>query len=159
MYNSDLFYELNNPVQETEFQVIKKAYELNPKDSRTGFNYAWVLIRSNNKDSQVQGVKLLTHIYKTIESEKKKETLFFLSLGNFKLKKYELSLKYIDSLITAEEDLNSDTTSLRIVREKIKEEISRTAGTAFVGLTVGVGLLAAGLTVANKYWFKNGHRK
>ncbi|KAF0270209.1 hypothetical protein FOG51_03790 [Hanseniaspora uvarum] len=158
MYNPELFYELNTPVAETEFQVIKKAYELNSSDKRPAFNYAWVLIRSNNKDAQVQGVNLLTQIYKTIEAEKKKEALFFLTLGNFKLKKYELSLKYIDSLINAEDDLHNDTSSLRIVRDKIKEEISRTAGTAFVGLTIGVGLLAAGLTVANK-WYRTGGRK
>ncbi|KAL6933129.1 uncharacterized protein HGUI_02091 [Hanseniaspora guilliermondii] len=158
MYNPELFYELNKPIPETDFQVIKKAYELNEKDNRSAFNYSWVLIRSANKDQQIEGVNLLTHIYKTIEPEKKKEALFFLTLGNFKLKKYELSLKYIDSLINAEDDLHNDTSSLHIVREKIKEEISRTAGTAIVGLTIGVGLLAAGLTVANK-WFKTGHRK
>mgnify|MGYP003366702613 FL=1 len=150
----DHLKELYTPLSLQEFSLFEKLYNEDNSSKQLKFNYAWALIRTDSKELQIKGVNLLTAIFKTTP-ERRKQSLYFLSLGNYKLKNYELSLKYLDALINAEKDLGKHHDNLDQLKLMIQDDVRRTTGTALLGIGVGVGLLAVGISVINRIWGSN----
>lgn len=96
------------------------------------------LIKSNVRSEQQEGVILLSQIFRTAQ-ERRRECLYYLALGNFKLGNYADARKYNDALLDHEPG-NLQAASLRqLIEDKVAKE--GLMGVAIVG---GVAL-AAGL--------------
>ncbi|RKO84290.1 hypothetical protein BDK51DRAFT_17691 [Blyttiomyces helicus] len=68
---------------------------------QTKFNYAWALIRSKSKSDQKQGVSLLLEIYKAFPN-RRRECLYYLALGEYKLGNYRNARKFNETLLQLE---------------------------------------------------------
>ncbi|OKL57589.1 Mitochondria fission 1 protein [Talaromyces atroroseus] len=136
------------PLKPAELQVLRAQYEKEGTyvGVQTKFNYAWGLIKSDKRSEQQEGVRLLSEIFRSAP-ERRRECLYYLALGNFKLGNYGEARKYNDLLLDYEPG-NLQAASLR---QLIDDKVSREGlmGVAIVGgvaLAAGVlgGLLVRG---------------
>jgi len=129
---------------------------------QTKFNYAWVrpqpprsrlaqdlhnlqgLVKSNTRNEQHLGVMLLSEIFRT-SPERRRECLYYLALGNYKLGNYGEARKYNDLLLDKEPG-NLQATNLRsLIDDKVAKEglmgVAIVSGVAVVAGIVGGVLL------------------
>jgi fission 1 protein len=120
---------------------------------QTKFNFAWVsavscdtsgdkfnavqgLIKSNVRQEQQEGVRLLSNIFRT-SPERRRECLYYLALGNYKLGNYAEARRYNDLLLEKEPG-NLQASSLRgLIDDKVARE-----GLMGVAILSGVAIAA-----------------
>jgi len=108
---------------------------------QTKFNYAWGLVKSNQRSDQHLGVMLLSEIFRS-SPERRRECLYYLALGNYKLGNYGEARRYNDLLLEKEPG-NLQAINLRtLIDDKVSKE--GMVGMAIVGgVTVVVGIAAS----------------
>ncbi|EAS34039.3 mitochondria fission 1 protein [Coccidioides immitis RS] len=132
--------DAESPLKPAELQVLRAQYEKEGEyvGVQTKFNYAWGLIKSNSRPEQQEGVRLLSEIFRTAP-ERRRECLYYLALGNYKLGNYGEARRYNDLLLDHEPQ-NLQAASLRsLIDDKVAKE-----GLVGVAILGGVAL-AAGL--------------
>jgi fission 1 protein len=108
------------------------------------------LIKSNNRGEQQEGVRLLSEIYRNAP-ERRRECLYYLALGNFKLGNYAEARRYNDSLLNIE-PANLQAASLRsLIDDKVARE-----GLVGVAIVSGVAIAAG---VIGSMIFKGARRR
>ncbi|KAK4148990.1 hypothetical protein C8A00DRAFT_47310 [Chaetomidium leptoderma] len=129
-----------------ELAVLRAQYEKEGDmvGVQTKFNYAWGLVKSNTRHEQHLGVMLLSEIFRT-SPERRRECLYYLALGNYKLGNYGDARKYNDLLLDKEPG-NLQATNLRaLVDDKVAKEglmgVAIVSGVAVVAGIVGGVLL------------------
>ncbi|KAK5030231.1 Mitochondrial fission 1 protein [Exophiala sideris] len=139
---------LFSPLKPAELQVLRAQYEKEGDyvGVQTKFNYAWGLIKSDQRSEQQLGVQLLSDIFKTTP-ERRRECLYYLALGNYKLGNYAEARRYNDLLLDKEPS-NLQAGSLRqLIDDKVSREglmgIAIVGGAAVVAGIVG-GMLMRG---------------
>ncbi|KAI9371292.1 mitochondria fission 1 protein [Aspergillus egyptiacus] len=142
MTSSNLPYaaDAESPLKPAELQVLRAQYEKEGDyvGVQTKFNYAWGLIKSNSRHEQQEGVRLLSEIFRAAP-ERRRECLYYLALGNYKLGNYGEARRYNDLLIDKEPG-NLQAASLRTL---IDDKVSREG---LMGIAIVGGLaLAAGV--------------
>lgn len=132
---------------------IQKRYhqELEEGDvtHRAQFEYAWCLVRSNYNTDIQKGILLLEDLA-TRHAEGKRDYIYYLAIGNCKLKNYSLALKYCKAFLQLEPN-NQQVASLE---EYIKKKLEKESlmGAAIAGgavLAIG-GLVGLGFALAKK---------
>ncbi|THG97242.1 hypothetical protein EW026_g4715 [Hermanssonia centrifuga] len=110
---------------------------------QTKFNYAWGLVKSPMREHQVEGVRLLQEIYRS-EPTRRRECLYYLALGHYKMGNYEEAKKF-NSLLMDKEPSNMQAQSLAtLIDKKVTQE--GYIGMALTGGVVAVGaILVAGI--------------
>jgi len=113
------------------------------------FEYSWCLVRSRYPADIRKGVSLLEDLFQNREETNKRDHLYYLAVGNTKLKEYSTALKYIRALLQVEPG-NRQAQELEVIASKRLEKdgmvgmaVAGGAAVAFGGL-VGLGMLAAG---------------
>lgn len=140
--------DAESPLKPAELQVLRAQYEKEGTyvGVQTKFNYAWGLIKSNTRSEQQEGVRLLSEIFRSTP-ERRRECLYYLALGNFKLGNYAEARKY-NELLLDHEPANLQAASLRqLIDDKVaKEGLMGVAIVGGVALAAGVigGLLVRG---------------
>lgn len=133
---------------------------------QTKFNYAWVssprhpeppilpgstpvltallsstqgLVKSNTRHDQQLGVMLLSEIFRT-SPERRRECLYYLALGNYKLGNYGEARRYNDLLLD-KEPANLQASNLRtLIDDKVAKE--GLMGVAIIsGIAVAAGVV------------------
>jgi len=131
--------DAETPLSHDELEVLRKQYLRDGQYAtvQTKFNYAWGLIKSSRSKDQQEGVRLLSEIYRE-SAERRRECLYYLALGTFKLGNYTESRKFNDQLL-ALEPRNSQSQALRVL---IEEKVSREGliGMGIVGVIAAVGI-------------------
>lgn len=96
------------------------------------------LIKSNARTDQQEGVRLLSEIFRAAP-ERRRECLYYLALGNYKLGNYGEARRYND-LLLEKEPANLQAASLgQLIDEKVSKE-------GLLGIAIVGGLaLAAGV--------------
>jgi len=99
------------------------------------------LIKSNQRPEQQQGVQLLSDIFKTTP-ERRRECLYYLALGNYKLGNYAEARRY-NELLLQKEPGNLQSQSLQsLIEDKVSKE-------GMMGLAIAGGVaVAAGVVGA-----------
>jgi len=123
-----------------ELEVLKRQYEKeleSPHVSiQTKFNLAWGLVKSPRHEDQVEGVKLLQEIYRA-EPARRRECLYYLALGHYKMGNYDDAKKF-NSLLLDKEPSNLQAQSLgSLIQERITKE-------GYVGMAIAGGVAAVG---------------
>ncbi|QIX01349.1 hypothetical protein AMS68_006866 [Peltaster fructicola] len=133
--------DAESPLKPAELQVLRSQYEKeDPYPSlQTKFNYAWGLIKSNARSEQQDGVRLLSEIFRA-SPDRRRECLYYLALGNYKLGNYAEARRYNDSLLEIEGG-NLQAQSLKgLIEDKVAKE--GLYGVAIVGgLAVAAGVV------------------
>ncbi|KAK0276823.1 mitochondrial membrane protein [Friedmanniomyces endolithicus] len=149
--------DAESPLKPAELQVLRAQYDKESSDGayislQTKFNLAWGLIKSASRPDQQEGVTLLSEIFRA-SPDRRRECLYYLALGNYKLGNYGEARRYNDSLLEMEEG-NLQALSLRgLVEERVARE--GLLGVAIVGglaaaAAVGVGFLVRGAQRNNR---------
>ncbi|KIX07480.1 mitochondria fission 1 protein [Rhinocladiella mackenziei CBS 650.93] len=132
-----------SPLKPAELQVLRAQYEKEGDfvGVQTKFNYAWGLIKSNQRSDQQLGVQLLSDIFKTTP-ERRRECLYYLALGNYKLGNYAEARRYNDLLLEKEPG-NLQAASLRqLIDDKVSKE--GLMGVAIIGgVAVAAGIVGS----------------
>ncbi|KAJ5383964.1 hypothetical protein N7463_003134 [Penicillium fimorum] len=138
MSNLPYAADAESPLKPAELQVLRAQYEKEGDyvGIQTKFNYAWGLIKSNIRSEQQEGVRLLSEIFRGAP-ERRRECLYYLALGNFKLGNYGEARRYND-LLLEKEPANLQAASLgSLIDDKVAKE--GLVGVAIVG---GLALVA-----------------
>ncbi|GAB7365233.1 hypothetical protein MBLNU230_g6318t1 [Neophaeotheca triangularis] len=144
--------DAESPLKPAELQVLRAQYEKEGEyvSLQTKFNYAWGLIKSSTRSENQEGVVLLSEIFRA-SPDRRRECLYYLALGNYKLGNYAEARRYNDSLLELEEG-NMQAESLRkLIDEKVARE-------GLVGAAI-VGGLAVAAGVVGSLVFKGAQRK
>merc|ERR1712225_147003 len=135
--------DAESPLKPAELQVLRSQYEKEGEHVgvQTKFNFAWGLIKSNTRNDQQEGVQLLSDIFKTTP-ERRRECLYYLALGNYKLGNYAEARRYNDLLLEKEPG-NLQAGSLRqLIDDKVSKE--GLMGIAIVGgVAVAAGIVGS----------------
>lgn len=108
------------------------------------------LIKSSSRPEQQEGVRLLSDIYRNAP-ERRRECLYYLALGHFKLGNYAEARRYNDSLLNIEPG-NLQAASLRsLIEDKVQRE-------GLVGVAI-VGGVAIAAGVLGSFLFQNARRR
>ncbi|KUI56873.1 Mitochondria fission 1 protein [Cytospora mali] len=133
--------DAETPLNPAELQVLRAQYEKEGEmvGVQTKFNFAWGLVKSTRRDDQQLGVILLSEIFRT-SPERRRECLYYLALGNFKLGNYAEARRYNDLLIERE-PANLQASNLRtLIDDKVAKE--GLMGVAIVsGIAVAAGVI------------------
>ncbi|KAJ4390584.1 mitochondrial membrane protein [Gnomoniopsis smithogilvyi] len=133
--------DAETPLNPAELQVLRAQYEKEGDmvGVQTKFNFAWGLVKSTRRDDQQLGVVLLSEIFRT-SPERRRECLYYLALGNFKLGNYAEARRYND-LLLQKEPANLQASNLRtLIDDKVAKE--GLMGVAIVsGLAVAAGVI------------------
>ncbi|KAI5987060.1 hypothetical protein EDD15DRAFT_2469868 [Pisolithus albus] len=130
-----------------ELEVLRSQYQKELAQShvtvQTKFNYAWGLVKSPVRDHQVEGVRLLQDIYRT-EPTRRRECLYYIALGYYKMGNYEDAKSFNDFLLEKEPgNLQAQSLAALIEQGVTKEGY---VGMALAGGAVALGtLLLAGI--------------
>ncbi|KAK1755798.1 hypothetical protein QBC47DRAFT_381324 [Echria macrotheca] len=133
--------DAETPLNPAELEVLRMQYEKEGDmvGVQTKFNYAWGLVKSNTRTDQHLGVMLLSEIFRT-SPERRRECLYYLALGNYKLGNYAQARKYNDLLVDMEPS-NLQASNLRtLIDDKVAKE--GLMGVAIVsGVAVAAGVI------------------
>ncbi|KAL2114764.1 hypothetical protein VUR80DRAFT_74 [Thermomyces stellatus] len=142
---SELPYALDaeTPLSESELRVLRDQYEKegDMASIQTKFNYAWGLVKSNSRADQQLGVRLLSDIFRA-SPERRRECLYYLALGNYKLGNYAEARRYNERLLE-KEPANLQASNLQTL---IDDRVTREGlmGAAILGgVAVAAGAVGA----------------
>lgn len=108
------------------------------------------LIKSSARNEQQEGVRLLSEIFRNAP-ERRRECLYYLALGNYKLGNYAEARRYNDLLLDHEPG-NMQAGSLRgLIDDKVAKE-----GLVGVAIVSGLAIAAAGV---GALMFKSARRR
>ncbi|KAM7195639.1 mitochondrial fission 1 protein [Naviculisporaceae sp. PSN 640] len=133
--------DAETPLNPAELSVLRAQYEKEGDmvGLQTKFNYAWGLVKSNVRTDQHLGVMLLSEIFRT-SPERRRECLYYLALGNYKLGNYGDARRYNDLLLD-KEPANLQAANLRsLIDDKVAKE--GLMGVAIIsGVAVAAGVI------------------
>ncbi|EPQ56479.1 mitochondrial fission 1 protein [Gloeophyllum trabeum ATCC 11539] len=123
-----------------ELEVLRLQYEKEVEAGhvtvQTKFNYAWGLVKSPVREDQVEGVRLLQEIYRA-EPARRRECLYYLALGHYKMGNYEDAKKF-NGLLLEKEPTNLQAHSLQTLVDQ------RLARDGYIGMALAGGAAAIG---------------
>jgi len=131
-----------------ELEVLRIQHEKELSQShvtvQTKFNYAWGLVKSPIRDHQVEGVRLLQEIYRA-EPTRRRECLYYLALGHYKMENFDEAKKF-NALLLEKEPSNMQALSLgQLIDKAVAREgyigMALAGGAAAIGTLILAGLL------------------
>ncbi|KAG0319380.1 mitochondrial membrane protein [Linnemannia gamsii] len=128
-------------LSDSQLEVLKKQYirEGEYVTEQTRFNYSWGLIKSKNRREQTQGVLLLTDIYREVP-DRRRECLFYLALGHFKLGNYNDARKFNEALLEYEPNNHQ----AHALRQEIEDRVAKEG---YIGMAIVGGVAAVGTVI------------
>jgi len=99
------------------------------------------LVKSTSRSDKQRGVQILSEIFR-VSPERRRECLYYLAVGNYRLGNYGEARRYNDILLDRE-PLNSQASDLRaLIDDKVAHE--GLVGVAILsGITIALGVLGA----------------
>uniref|UniRef100_A0A8C8XCJ3 Mitochondrial fission 1 protein n=1 Tax=Panthera leo TaxID=9689 RepID=A0A8C8XCJ3_PANLE len=87
----------------------------------TQFEYAWCLVRSKYNDDIRKGIALLEELLPNGSKEEQRDYVFYLAVGNYRLKEYEKALKYVRGLLQTEPQNNQAKELEQLIDKAMKK--------------------------------------
>ncbi|KAJ3027640.1 UNVERIFIED_CONTAM: mitochondrial membrane protein [Siphonaria sp. JEL0065] len=125
----------------TEYKKQVAAGKVNPQ---TKFDYSYNLVKSAFKKDHEAGLQLLHELYKE-NPARRRECLYYLSIGNYKLANYVEARKFNEILLQMEP---RNTQSLKL-RDLIDSKV-RTDG--LIGMAIVGGIAAAAIALGAAFF-------
>ncbi|XP_076235931.1 mitochondrial fission 1 protein [Calliopsis andreniformis] len=114
------------------------------------FEYAWCLVRSKYPADIQKGIHLFEDLYSNHTESEKRDCLYYLAIGNARIKEYSKALAYVRSFLQVE-PANQQVQQLeRLIKKKMEKE--GLYGMAIAGgVIIGVaGILGLGIAMAKR---------
>uniref|UniRef100_A0A6M2DC09 Mitochondrial fission 1 protein n=1 Tax=Xenopsylla cheopis TaxID=163159 RepID=A0A6M2DC09_XENCH len=146
----DVLDEIVSPADLKKFEKeYHEQLHLQNVTPKAQFEYAWCLVRSKFPADIRKGIVLLEDLYQN-HPEGKRDYLYYLAIGNARIKEYSTALRYVRGFLQLE-PANQQVTCLETVIKK-KMEKEGLKGMAIAGgavLAIG-GLVGLGIALAKK---------
>ncbi|KAL8278218.1 hypothetical protein RQP46_009391 [Phenoliferia psychrophenolica] len=127
--------DAQSPLAPSELAVLRQQFNSESAKGwvsvQTKFNLSWGLVKSNDRVEVGEGVGLLMDIYRT-EPPRRRECLYFLAVGHYKLGNWSEAKRY-NSLLLEKEPTNMQAQSLNGLID------SAVAKEGYVGLAIAGG--------------------
>ena len=148
-------YLLDEVVAPSELKKFEQAYneEIRAKGHTSPacqFEYAWALVRSKYPADIRKGNLLLEDLVKNQDEANsgKRDYLYYLAIGNARLKEYNTALKYIRGLLQVQPGNRQAQDLEAVIKKRMEKEgligMAVVGGATLVfGALVGVGLALA----------------
>lgn len=129
------------PLSKEQLEVLRNQVlrEGDMASVSSKFNYAWGLVKSNNANEQRRGVQLLTEVFKE-SPQRRRELLYYLAVGSYKLGDYAEARRYIVTLLGHEPENKQAIALKRMIEDRISKE-------SLIGMGIVAGTVALGATV------------
>ncbi|KII87210.1 hypothetical protein PLICRDRAFT_176988 [Plicaturopsis crispa FD-325 SS-3] len=126
-----------------ELEVLRLQYQKELAQQyvtiQTKFNYAWGLVKSPRREHQVEGVRILQEIYRA-EPNRRRECLYYLALGHYKMGNFEEAKKF-NGLLIEKEPTNMQAQSLSsLIDSGVQRE-------GYIGMALAGGAAALGTII------------
>ncbi|XP_067143313.1 mitochondrial fission 1 protein [Centruroides vittatus] len=118
--------------------------------SKIKFEYAWCLTRSRYPADIRRGVILLEDLFNNGDEQAKRDYLYYLAVGNTKLKEYNKASSYIKAFLSVEPTNRQAQELQKLIKDRMRKE--GLMGMAIVGgaaLALG-GLVGLGVAMSRK---------
>lgn len=114
------------------------------------FQYAYALLRSKHSQDISHGISLLEDLYYGGDPTAKRDYLYYIAIGQTRLKKYNLALDCVQQFLQYEPENHQAKKLQAYIKEKLtKDGIVGMAITGGAALLVG-GLIGLGMSLAKK---------
>ncbi|KAL7641798.1 UNVERIFIED_CONTAM: hypothetical protein RMT77_007672 [Armadillidium vulgare] len=118
--------------------------------STSQFEYACFLVRSKYSADINKGIVLLEDLYTKKGETGKRDYVYYLAVGNARLKKYDAAMKYVNGLLKVEPS-NRQVLDLEAAIKKRMEKDALKGAAIAGGIILGLGALAGlGIAMARK---------
>ncbi|XP_025206167.1 mitochondrial fission 1 protein [Melanaphis sacchari] len=148
---------LSDVVSKEDLRKFEKQYHdqltTGTVSQETKFHYAWCLVRSNYPADIRKGLILLEQLIKheANDDEAKRNYLYYLALGNSRIKEYSTALQFIKAFLHMQPENMQAQNLLETIKKKMESDAHKgmaVAGALALGLSAVVGIgfaLAKGL--------------
>ncbi|XP_065575432.1 mitochondrial fission 1 protein-like [Artemia franciscana] len=141
---------MENFIPPEDIKKFEKQYFEELKDGKvtaaSKFNFAFCLVKSRYAEDIKNGIKFLEELIIKGDEEARRDYIFYLAYGHFKLKDYPKALEYTETLLAMEPN-NRQAMDMKTNIKK-KMEIDGLKGMALAaGAVAGVGAII-GLAVS-----------
>lgn len=139
------FFFFKSPISSEELEVLRHQYFAEGQfvSVQSRFNYAWGLVRSAKKSDQCDGVHMLTLLYRD-SPERRREVLYYLSIGSYKLQDYSMARKYADVLLEIEPESKQAIKLRQTIEDRLAKE-------GFIGFMITSTVVAAAATAVTLF--------
>ncbi|XP_076176117.1 mitochondrial fission 1 protein [Ptiloglossa arizonensis] len=114
------------------------------------FEYAWCLVRSKYPADIRKGIILLEDLYRNHTDSEKRDCLYYLGIGNARIKEYSQALKYVRAFLKVEPG-NQQVQHLESLIKKKMEKEGLYGMAVAGGVIIGVAsILGLGIAMSKK---------
>ncbi|KAH0561775.1 mitochondrial fission 1 protein [Cotesia glomerata] len=145
---------LNEVVSSEDLKKFEKIYNEQLTTSqvtqKAQFEYAWCLVRSRYPADVRKGIVLLEDLFNNHKDCEKRDCLYYLAIGNARIKEYTKALHYLRGFLQVEPNNKQVQDLEACIRKKMEKEGligMAVAGGVIVGLASILGL---GIAMAKK---------
>lgn len=134
------FEDLNQTIAPAQLRVLRDQLESEkPPSAQLLFNYAWGLLKTDNRANQRQAIEMFSALYKEF-SDMRREALYYLALGSVKVGEMSNARRYAQALL----DKEPDNAQFKELKEAIDSQVTQDG---LIGLTIAGGIVGIGLGV------------
>jgi len=134
---------LEETVSSADLKRFEQKYHTELQEGKVSsgsqFEYAWCLVRSRYPADIRKGIILLEDLVKNREETNKRDYLYYLSIGNTRLKEYATALRYIRALLQVEPGNRQAQELENLVTKRMEHE-----GLVGMAVTGGAAALVVG---------------
>ncbi|KAF7988999.1 hypothetical protein HCN44_007309 [Aphidius gifuensis] len=135
----DVLDEVVSPDDLKKFEIkYNQELKLSSVTQQVQFEYSWCLVRSKYPADIRKGIYLLEDLCKN-HAATKRDCIYYLAIGNARIKEYNKALKYVKAFL----DIEPGNLQLQQLEKSIKQRM-RKEGRKGLAVASGVGL-AVGL--------------
>lgn len=146
---------IEETIDDKEILKSSKLYEEAKKkggdeEITARFQYAYCLLRSKHTTDITHGINILENLYYEGDQSARRDYLYYISIGQTRLKKYNLALDCVEHFLQFEPE-NRQAKQLRAyIKERLtKDGLVGMAITGGAALVLG-GLIGLGLSLSRK---------
>ncbi|PSN42819.1 Mitochondrial fission 1 protein [Blattella germanica] len=145
---------LDEVVSSEDLKTYERVYheQLNRSQvtQKAQFEYAWCLVRSKYPADIRKGIILLEELYQNSNSEGRRDYIYYLAIGNARLKEYTKALHFVRAFLQIEPGNQQVQNLETLIKKRMeKEGLLGMAMAGGVVLAIG-GLVGLGFALAKK---------
>ncbi|KAK0072427.1 hypothetical protein PV325_011378 [Microctonus aethiopoides] len=145
---------LNEVVSSDDLKKFENIYNQQLKNcevtQKAQFEYAWCLVRSKYPADIRKGIVLLEDLFNNHGDSEKRDCLYYLAIGNARIKEYTKALQYVRAFLQVEPG-NKQVQDLETCIKKKMEKEGLVGIAVAGGVIVGLAsILSLGIAMAKK---------
>ncbi|CAK9803954.1 Mitochondrial fission 1 protein [Anthophora quadrimaculata] len=150
---------LEEVVSSEDLKKFERIYNEQLRSSvvtqKAQFEYAWCLVRSKYPADIGKGIILLEDLFRKHNNSEKRDCLYYLAIGNARIKEYSKALAYVRKFLQVEPGNQQVQHLETLIKKKMEKEGlygMAIAGGVIIGIASIVGLSVA-MILAKPYYY------